>query len=280
MIDAPVAYAFTAGLVASVNPCGFPMLPAWLSWFIGLDDDGAARGSRVPRAVGAAASVSLGFFAVFVALGIPINAGVGSIYRWMPWLTIVIGAGLVVLGALMLAGRSVRVTLPRLDGGGRSRRFGSMVLFGVSYAVASLGCTLPIFLVVVAGTTERANALSGLVAFGAYALGMSVVLMALAVALALAREGMVRRLRAVLRYVDRASGALLVLVGAYLVYYGVFALDPAKGTGTTPVSLVEEWSNRSATWLQDGGTELGLLLAVIVATGVAVSLAVRGRGAR
>ena len=278
VIDAPLAYAFTAGLVAAVNPCGFPMLPAYLSWFIGLDDDRAERGRRVPRAVAAGGAVSLGFFAVFAGLGIPINAGVSSIYRWMPPLTVVIGIVLAALGVAMLAGRSVSVALPRLDRGGRSRRFGSMVLFGISYAVASLGCTLPVFLVVVAGTTERSNPVSGLLAFVAYAFGMSLVLMAVSLALALAREGMVRRLRAALQYVDRAAGGLLVVVGAYLVYYGVFALDPARSTGTTPVSWVEDWSSRAASWLQNGGTGLGWLLAAAVAAGVAASLVVRAKG--
>ncbi|MBW8825363.1 MAG: cytochrome c biogenesis protein CcdA [Acidobacteria bacterium] len=277
MIDAPLALAFTGGLLAAVNPCGFPMLPAYVSWFIGLDDDRAEQGSRVPRAVGAGASVSLGFLAVFVGLGIPINAGMGSIYRWMPWLTIVIGIALAALGVAMVLGHSIKVALPRLDRGGRTRRFGSMFVFGVSYAVASLGCTLPVFLFMVVGTAHRANALSGLLAFVAFGLGMSLVLMTLSLALALAREGMVRWLRASLRYVDRVAGGLLVVVGAYLVYYGQFATDPTRGTGTTPVSWVESWSTRAGSWLNDGGARLGWILATMVATGVALSLVARSR---
>src|SRR5688572_14829581 len=97
MIDAPLAYAFTLGLVAAVNPCGFPMLPAYLSWFIGVDDADVDPAGRVPRALASASAVSLGFFAVFLGLGIPIDAGLSSIGDWI-WLTIVAGAVLVVLG--------------------------------------------------------------------------------------------------------------------------------------------------------------------------------------
>ena len=69
MLDAPLAYAFTAGLVATVNPCGFPMLPAYLSYFVGADDeDPGPTPLRVLRAVGAAAAVSVGFFIVFVGV--------------------------------------------------------------------------------------------------------------------------------------------------------------------------------------------------------------------
>ena len=265
MIDVPFAYAFTAGMVATVNPCGFPMLPAYVSYFIGLDDDRADPGlSRVPRALLAAAAVSAGFLAVFVGLGVPIRAGVTSIYRVMPWLTIVIGLALVGLGVAMLAGYRWTVALPRLDRGGRSRRVGSMVLFGVSYAVASLGCTLPLFLPVVA---NRANAASGALAFGAYGLGMGVVLTALSLALALARESMVRRMRSVLRHVDRVAGGLLVLVGVYLVWYwgSNLATDPTVQVGSSPIEAVESWSSWASTELSEGGAGLGISLAVVVA---------------
>lgn len=275
MIDAPFAYAFTCGLVAAVNPCGFPMLPAYLSYFIGLDDDGTDRGARVLRAIASAGAVSLGFLAVFATLGIPINAGVTAIYEVMPWLTIVIGGLLIALGIAMLAGWKPTVLLPRLDRGGRSRRFGSMVLFGVSYAIASLGCTLPVFLIVVAGTVERSNPLSGALAFLVYCLGMTVVLMTVSVALALARDGLVRRVRELSRFVDRASGALLVAVGAYLVWYGVYAASPDNSTSSTPVAWVEQWSADVSTWLRDGGTGLGIVLAALVVGAAGISLRLR-----
>ncbi|HVM54849.1 MAG TPA: cytochrome c biogenesis CcdA family protein [Acidimicrobiales bacterium] len=278
MIDAPLAYAFTAGLVAAVNPCGFPMLPAYLSYFIGLDEDGSGGAGRVVRAITSAGAVALGFLAVFSVLGIPINAGITSIYEVMPWLTIVIGALLGALGAAMLTGWKPVVLLPRLDRGGRSRRFGSMALFGVSYAVASLGCTLPVFLVVVAGTTERANALSGAFAFAAYCIGMTVVLMTVSIALALARDGFVRRLRELSRFVDRASGVLLLAVGAYLIWYGIYAIDPANSTASSPLGWVEQWSSDATAWLSDGGTGRGLALAAFVAAAAAIAIPLsRGR---
>ena len=269
MIDVPLAYAFTAGLVAAVNPCGFPMLPAYLSYFIGMDDPGAEAGSRVLRALVAGAAVSTGFLAVFAALGVPINAGVTWIYRTMPWLTLFVGAVLLAMGVAMLAGRRLIVALPRLDRGGDRRSFASMVAFGVSYAVASLSCTLPIFLTVVAGTAERANPASGLLAFLAYGMGMSVVLMAVSLGLALARESMVRRLRRALRYADRAAGALLVAVGVYLLVYGVYAMDPLRAA-VSPVGVVGEWSAASSSWLLRGGPFLGAALAATSALAAAV----------
>lgn len=262
MIDVPYAYAFTAGLVAAVNPCGFPMLPAYLSFFIELDDESEASGTRVPQALRSAAAVSLGFFIVFVGLGFPINAGVTSIYRWVPRLTIVIGIALAALGVAMLAGYRLKVVLPRLERGGRDRSLWSMFVFGVSYAIASLSCTIPIYLAVVVGTTRRENLLSGVIALLAYALGMTVVLVTLAVAIALARDGIVHRVRSLLQYVDRAAGMLLVLVGAYLVYYGIHSISSDDST-TNPVGVINDWSSRATTWLENGGVKLGLTMAAV-----------------
>ena len=268
-LDVPFAYAFTLGMVATVNPCGFPMLPAYLSFFIGADDTASDRaGSRIPRALRAATAVSLGFMAVFSVLGVPLRAGVTTIYRVMPWLTIAVGIALVGVGVAMLLGVKVTVALPRLDRGGRDRRFGSMVLFGVSYAIASLSCTIPLFLSVVANRPGPAASVLTVVAYG---LGMSTVLVALTLALALARESMVRKVRALLPHVQRISGALLVAVGLYLVYYWVFNLsrDPSDTVGDSPFAGLESARVATSRFLEQQGSGLGLVVGASAVAGLA-----------
>lgn len=274
MIEAPLAIAFTAGMVAAFNPCGFPMLPAYLSWFVGTDEAGTGTAARVVRALVSGAAVSAGFFLVFLGVGLPLDAWVSSSAQLLPWLTIVVGVLLLLLGAAMLAGFEPGVRLPRLDRGGRQRTVGSMLVFGVSYAVASLGCSLPVFAPVVAGTASRENLASGVAAFGAYAAGMSLVLLTLTLALALAQDGLVRVMRQAVRWVGRASGALLVLSGGYLVWYGVYARsDVPPG----PVAWVERWSVEAQVWLSEGGLELGAALATVVAVAVGLAWAATRR---
>ncbi|MEX2659307.1 MAG: cytochrome c biogenesis CcdA family protein [Acidimicrobiales bacterium] len=274
-LDVPFAYAFTLGMVATVNPCGFPMLPAYLSFFIGADDASADRlGSRVPRALVAAAAVSLGFMVVFTVLSFPLNAGVTTVYRVMPWLTIAVGVALVGLGVAMLLGYKPRLALPHLDRGGRDRRFGSMVLFGISYAVASLSCTIPLFLSVVANRPGPAASALTVVAYG---LGMSAVLTGLTLALALARESMVRKVRGLLPHVQRISGALLVAVGLYLVYYWVFNLsrDPSETIGDNPFGGLESARTAVAGFLERQSSGLGIAIAVVAAVALAVAVSHR-----
>ena len=275
MIDVPFAYALTVGMVATVNPCGFPMLPAYLSWFVGVDEDARPGLARVPRALTAGVAVSAGFLAVSGVVGFPIHAGLTELYRVMPWLTIVIGAGLAALGVALILGHRPGLALPRLDRGGRSRGIGSMTAFGASYAVASLGCTLPLFLAVVAG---RPNAASGALTVVAYGLGFGLVLTTLALALALARRPVVARLAAARRSIDRVAGALLLLAGVYLIWYWVESLssDPGTTTGTGPLPVVDTWSSELAARFGSWGSGLALVLAAVV-VGAALLAAAGGR---
>ena len=56
-MDARLALAFSAGMVATVNPCGFALLPAYLSYFLGLEDASQSHGrSRVVDPVAARSS--------------------------------------------------------------------------------------------------------------------------------------------------------------------------------------------------------------------------------
>jgi len=269
-----VVYAFATGMVATVNPCGFAMLPAYLSYFLGLDDPSRDSESAVVRAVGVSAVVTAGFVAVFTVIGVAVNAAAAPIQENVPWATLVIGVLLVVLGVAMLAGFQPSFGLPRLERGGDRRTLGSMFVFGVSYAIASLSCTLPLFLVAVTGVFESDSFVDGLGAFVAYGLGMGLVLTALTVALALARQTLVRRLRGVLPYVHRIAGGLLVLAGGFLVYWGWWELQVLAGNYDAggPADVMKRWQSSLSNWISDvGPTRIGLVLAafIVVALGTA-----------
>jgi cytochrome c biogenesis protein CcdA len=269
--------AFTAGMLATFNPCGFAMLPAYLSYFLGLEDASPDTGTSIFRAIGVGATVSAGFLVVFAAVGIAITTFSLSFERVLPWVTIAIGLGLAALGVAMLRGFEPTVSLPKLNKGTNSRQLSSMFLFGVSYAVASLSCTIGVFLATVSVTFTRTSFWSGVQVFAAYALGMALVLMFVTVALALARQSLVRRLRSVLPYVNRIAGGLLVLAGLYLAYYGWYELRVNAGNLDTggPARAIFDLNASISGWVQDvGAGRIGLVLggAVVAAAILAVGL--------
>lgn len=267
MIDAPLAFAFSAGLVAAFNPCGFAMLPAYLAYFLGVDDEDEGADNGVGRALRVGVLVTTGFVVVFGIVGLVVSNLSVTIEEYLPYVTIVIGLGLVALAVAMLRGFELTVALPKLEKGGDARTDRSMFVFGLSYAIASLSCTLPIFLGVTATTFRNANVASGVSAFAAYAVGMGLVLTVLTVAIALARQGLVTRLRTAMRWVNPVSAVLLLVAGAYVAYYGWYELrvrnDPTTYAG--PAQWVTDLQTDIQIWIQDIGAErLGLALALIV----------------
>jgi cytochrome c-type biogenesis protein len=265
--EVPVAFAFAAGLVATVNPCGFAMLPAYLSYFMGLDDDRVeGRGASVARGLAVGAVVSAGFLVVFGVSGALVNAGFRSIIDYVPWVALVIGVALTALGvAMLVVGVQLTVGLPHLERGGSSRRYRSMFPFGISYAVASLSCALPVFLAVTGAASATPTFLSGVLTYVVYGLGMSMLLMVLTIALSVAKGAVVARVRRVLPHVGRVSGAILMLSGVYITAYWATNLhDPLASRGATFRTL-----ERFQTWLSDQlgshperwATVFGLLLA-------------------
>ena len=272
----PLALALVAGALASVNPCGFPLLPAFLSFYVGADEAALPRApARVAQGLLVGLFVSAGFLAVFALLGVPIAYGVTELTSAIPWAGFAIGV-VMVLGALLgLTGRSVYLTPKRALQVERRRRPTTMVWFGAAYAICSLGCTLPIFVALVGASLATSSVVEGTIVFGAYALGMATMLMALSLGAALARDGLARRLKALLPYMQRVASGLLLVAGAYLTYYWARVIwAPPESLGDDPlVSLM----TRFATLVQrvagsSGGRATLLVAGSIVAIGIGVAV--------
>jgi cytochrome c-type biogenesis protein len=288
VIDGSFALAFTAGMVATVNPCGFAMLPAYLSYFLGLGKatgEGEPPAASLNRALVVSAAVSMGFIVVFTVLGIAVNAGTEKIVEYAKYATIFIGVLLIGVGIAMLAGWRLPLSTPKLERGGRDRTLTSMFVFGVSYAIASLGCTVAPFIAIVLSGFTRDGFVSGVLSIVMYGVGMALVLTALTVTLALARGGLLKVLRSAMTYVDRFAGIFLILAGAYLVYYWIFNLSTDNGlssdTGGGVAKTVEGWSADIANWIQQQSVwRLGGLLALVVIAASIVALGQRRRSSR
>ncbi|MEV0582600.1 cytochrome c biogenesis protein CcdA [Nonomuraea sp. NPDC050310] len=225
--DLPLALAGTAGLVAAFNPCGFAMLPAYLTLLLG-DDSPSARGPVV-RALTLSAAMTAGFVTVFGLFGLVVTPLAVSVGRYLPWVTIVIGLALLALGGWLLSGRELLLRVPTLSRGRPTTSAASLYGYGLSYAVASLSCTVGPFLAVTSASLTGGGPLGALAVFAAYALGMGLVVTFLSLAVALARAAVVGRMRRVLPYVTRVSGALLLLAGLYVAYYGWYELRVFAG---------------------------------------------------
>lgn len=216
-------WAFSAGMVATVNPCGFAMLPAFVAYYLGgQDQTGGSDRGRLGEALRVSLALAGGFVLLFAVAGTLIALGGRTIITAMPWLGVGIGLGLIGLGAGMLRGWQpwVRVValLPTIQAP-RGRAVGDIFLFGLAYGVASLSCTLPVFLVVVGSAVTAAGVAGGLVQFASYGLGMALVLAAITVGATFSQDAVTRFLRQLLPYMHQVSAVFIILAGGYLIYY-------------------------------------------------------------
>lgn len=270
-----LALAFTAGMLGAVNPCGFALLPAYLSVLVAGDPTRASSAEAVGRALRCTAALTLGYVAVFGAFGLVLAPIAGWLQPRLPWLTVLLGLGLVAAGGWLLSGRSLpspgtRLRAPRLTGS-----VASMVLFGMAYAVASLGCAVGPFLAIVVSSLGTG---SGPLLFLAYAAGMGLVIGVTAVAVALVRVSVVTRLRRAAGVVPRLGGVVLIVAGAYVAYYGWYELRLSRdlrAAGTDPVVNAAGAVQRELTGVVGGIGVSWWLLALVALAGCGLVLARR-----
>jgi cytochrome c-type biogenesis protein len=246
--------AVAAGMLAAVNPCGFALLPAYLSVLV-LGDDAPGPVRSVGRALWLTAWMTVGFVAVFGVFGLVVSPVAAHAQQYLPWFTTAFGALVALAGLWLLAGRELpRLQLSQSASSGRplTRSVPTMVGFGMSYAAASLTCSIAPFLAIVVTSFRSGPAAEGVGLFVAYSVGMGLLVGVAAVAVALARRGLVTGLRRTGRWIPRASGLLLVVVGAYVAWYGAWELRVLGGADTADpvIELAARVQRTLAGWVR------------------------------
>jgi|SRR5581483_8181898 len=217
----PIGYAFAAGMLAAVNPCGVAMLPGYLALYLREGPEQSKVGfGRIALVSGV---LTASFVVLFGLVGLLLAALGGLVTGPLPLLSLLIGVALVIAGARTMAGRSTYFGgLERISGGlaGSMRRPGlpGYAAYGLVYAVTSVSCTLPIFLGVVGVSVAGGSGFS-LLQMLLYALGMGLVILVATVAVGQLNTAVLRRIRGFGQHLNVIMGVVLLAAGGYIVYY-------------------------------------------------------------
>lgn len=272
-LEGNFAYSFLLGVMAAVNPCGFVLLPTYLIYYLGIElgrgSDG--RVATLRRGLTVGGSVSAGFIALFLVVGVISRAFTTVIQDNAKYAALVIGIAMCAAGIAMLRGWKPPIAQPNISLQ-RTRTVGNMFLFGIVYAVASLGCTIGFLTSVILGSIGRNGYVSGVVSVALYGAGMALLVTTLTVALAFARVGLVGVVRRGLPWFDKVSAVFVVLTGAYLTWYWYGAIT--NRASDSVVSRVERMQTDVAEMLQNIGA-WWLAAVFVVVVGVALVLARR-----
>jgi cytochrome c-type biogenesis protein len=215
---ASITFAFSAGIVAFLSPCSFPLLPAYISYYLGLETSlGKGQGAAVLRkGILGGVVCAVGAILVLSLIGVGVSAFGGAIGPHIPKMELIVGAILVIMGMLMLSGASLgfRIKIKASTRRGYTSLFG----FGILYALATAGCVAPVFLGVVSRAVSSGFA-GGMAIFLSYALGLSLLLIIVTILVASAKEMMMTKLMRAMPYVGRVGALILIVVGVYLICY-------------------------------------------------------------
>ena len=269
-IEGNFAYSFILGVLAAVNPCGFVLLPTYLIFFLGTrEEPNLTTGERLRRALVVSSGISIGFLAIFFVIGVISRLFTQWIELNAKYASLAIGIVLVIGGARMLTGWTPKFAVPQI-GGVQTKTFRATVVYGVAYAVASIGCTIGFLTTAVFGSIALNGFVSGVLSILLYGLGMAMLVTALTVSLAFAKTGILTIVKNQLHLIQRLGAIFVTLTGIYLVFYWYAAISETRSASF--VTRIERWQTRVASFLQQQGAfRLAVVLTIVVAMAVVAS---------
>ena len=221
MDTAILSLAIVAGVLATFNPCGFALLPAYMG-MIAAANEGRSQAQALISGLRFASGMTVGFILLFGTFGLVFAPFASAISRYLPIVTIVVGLLIVALGFLLLLGRKVGGGGSLIKGWSPGGGWFSQVGYGLTFAIVSLSCTLGPFLAVT-GASIRSSDFFGIVfTFIAFALGMGAAVTVIAVATALIGSQVSVWMRSKSEVISRVTGSLVILAGLYVAWFGWF----------------------------------------------------------
>ena len=222
MVDAAlttsILFGLSAGIATFFSPCAYPLLPGYVGFYVSqTEGEQASLSGALSRGLFAGGGILVTFAAL---LGATFWLG-QSLISSIKWFEAAAGLVLIVLGALIVAGRapSLSVTLPKR----RSSVLGFGV-FGVGYALASAGCVAPLFISVV----TRALSVSmtdAAILLGTYIGSVVLLMVSLTVATGMGLLAGAGRLTAYSGLLKRIAGAVMIVAGIGQLYLVLVVFD-------------------------------------------------------
>jgi cytochrome c-type biogenesis protein len=218
-----LAFASAAGFASFFAPCAFPLLPGYVSYYMGMVEvSGKTKPSLYLGAAGGLGIVV--FFSIIggslMLLGTPLTP---YLTKFKP----LIAVAMLLLGIALVKNYTLDMPLLeklKLGIAHRSRRERNpckgIFLFGLSYAAASMGCTLPIFGALLLYTLGLGGG-TGVMMFLSYSFSMGVAMLLATLLISRTKGPLIKKLSTSTAMIKKGSGAVLALVGLYLLSFYV-----------------------------------------------------------
>jgi cytochrome c-type biogenesis protein len=232
-----VILAFAAGIASFFSPCSFPMLPGYVGYYLGVEDqkEKASKKELVKRALPMGIAAAVGILSVYLFIGFLIMLIGTPIYPFIPYLAPVIAILMILFGIMMLSNMQyyfitnkvdalIKKVVSKIKFGNKNigekineKEVGGVFAYGMGYGLAAAGCTLPVFLLIITTSLATGGFFSGMLMFFVYGLGAALFMVAVTLLVAASKDSIVNKLKMSTAKIKYASGIFMVVAGFALM---------------------------------------------------------------
>ncbi len=202
------------------------MLPAYIGYQLGAVSETDNPLKAVAQGIVLGLMATAGFVAFSLVAGIVVTITGGYVISIFPIAGLMVGIIILMTGLWLIITKD-HLTLTIVSRIGLSNRKGyrGVFVFGILYAVSSLGCAFPIFLAAVGilsgNQLGEIKFLESIARFVSYGLGMGLVLISSTLGVVLFRDIVTQFIKRIVPLVGFTGNIFLVFSGLYLVYYWI-----------------------------------------------------------
>jgi cytochrome c biogenesis protein CcdA/peroxiredoxin len=211
--------ALLTGLLSFFAPCAFPLLPGYISYYLGRDEGGATLRGSVKAGIAAATGIN----GIFALIGIAVAVGGVAVKSYLSYFTPAVGVVILLLGLAMVLGKTElfdkfgRLLSSSSSKIGVRAQHSGLFLYGVGYGLAVMGCQVPVFIALVFAGLASGGVLKAFLVFLSFSLGMGGMLLTVSILAGMAKMKVLDRLKQMTPYINRVCGVILIIVGVYFL---------------------------------------------------------------
>lgn len=212
-----ISFAFLAGLQAFFAPCSIALIPAYVGYYVSEETKQQQYVRQLLFGLKAGGMSSLGLISIYALFGVILSLLGKLIVPFMPWIELVAGGVLLFLGTAVLLGYEFALRPPvtiQSQAQGAKRFY----FFGIAYALGAIGCTLPIFLLVIFQALAQGGIFGGFVTFLVYSTAMVTLMIAFSLIAAVSKTAISKFLNRYMLVIQKSAGVTVFFGGVYMVY--------------------------------------------------------------
>ena len=207
-------FTFIEGFASFISPCVLPMLPIYISYFIGEDN------KKVSKAVINSIGFVLGFSIVFILLSIFASSFGGIISQNIKYIKIVFGIIIILLGLNYM--EIIKINLLNKSKGISKKikdlNFVKSLAFGMIFSISWTPCIGTFLASALLLIAKNQDMVKGILLMIIYSIGLGIPFIISAVLLEKLKEAF-NFIKKHYNIIKKISGIILIIMGIYMILF-------------------------------------------------------------